>query len=86
MIKKNNEIRKGRIDRIEKADDTLTGRGGLALFVRYLSTIGIYPLLERTFGSLRKSRKGIPVSNLFKQLFAFFMDGTSFHLTHFDDL
>jgi len=80
------KIRNSKINRIEKTDDSLTGRGGLALFVRYLSTIGIYPFLERTFSSLRKSKKGIPVLNLFKQLFAFFMDGTSFHLTRFDDL
>jgi len=35
---------------------------------------------------MRKSRKGIPIDNTFKQLFCSFTDGTSFHLTHFDDL
>jgi hypothetical protein len=90
MIKSNlhnrHQIRKCKIDRIEKTDDSLTGRGGLALFVRYLSKIKIYALLERFFGSIRKSKKGISVSNIFKQVFCFFIDGTSFSLTHFDHL
>jgi hypothetical protein len=75
-----------RIDSIEKTKDVLSDRAGLVLFARYLSNIGIYPLIEKYFGSMRKSRKGIPIRNIFKQLFCFFLDGTSLHLTHFDDL
>jgi len=75
-----------RIDSIEKTSDTLSDRAGLALFTRYLSKIGIYPKLTKYFGSMRKSKKGIPIENTFKQLFCFFTDGTSLHLTHFDDL
>lgn len=86
MIKKNDQIRKCEIDRIEKTNESLTGRGGLVLFVRYISNIKIYPLLERFFGSIRKSKKGISISNIFKQVFCFFIDGTSFSLTHFDHL
>ena len=82
-------LRNGRshvIDRVEATSDTLTSRGGLALFVRYLRNIGIDPVLERLFGSIRKSAKGQPVSGVFKQLFCFLVDGTSRHLVYFDAL
>ena len=74
------------IDFIETTSDTLTGRGGLSLFVRYLRGTRLMPHLERLFGSLRKSSKGQAVATIFKQLFCFFLDGTSDHLAYFDDL
>lgn len=74
------------IDGVEVTTDTLTGRGGLSLFVRYLRNIGIFPQLETFFGSMRRSRKGQPIGDVFKQLFCFFVDGTSRHLTYFDSL
>ena len=74
------------IHRAEITSDTLTGRGGLSLFVRYLRGIGLNPQLETFFGSMRRSRKGQAVSEVFKQLFCFFVDGTSRHLVHFDAL
>ena len=52
---------KRKINRIDVTTDTLTGRGGLALFVKYLSAVMIYPLLIESFGSIRKSKKGLPV-------------------------
>ena len=74
------------IDSVEITNDTLTSRGGLSLFVRYLRNIGLLPHLESEFGSIRKSRKGQAVTEIFKQLFCFFLDGTSRHLVHFDAL
>jgi hypothetical protein len=74
------------IDRVEATSDTLTSRGGLTLFVRYLRNIAIYPVLERLFGSIRKNAKGQPVSEIFKQVFCFLLDGTSRHLVYFDAL
>lgn len=73
-------------DAVEITDDRLTGRGGLALFSRYLRRIEILPHLEGLFGSLRKSGKGPPVGALFKQVFCFLVDGTSRHLVRFDAL
>jgi hypothetical protein len=73
-------------DAVEITSDTLTGRGGLALFSRYLRSIDLFPHLHRLFGSLRKSSKGLAVTTLFHQLFCFFLDGTSRHLVRFDDL
>jgi len=74
------------IDRVEVTNDTLTSRGGLSLFVRYLRNSALLPHLESEFGSIRKSRKGQAVTEIFKQLFCFFLDGTSRHLSHFDAL
>ena len=73
-------------DAVEVTSDTLTGRGGLALFSRYLRSIGLFSHLDRLFGSVRKSGKGVTVTALFHQLFCFFLDGTSRHLVRFDDL
>jgi hypothetical protein len=75
-----------KIDAIAITSDRLTGRGGLVLFSRYLSSIKINPHLDRLFGSMRRSGKGLPVRALFKQLFCFLLDGTSRHLVYFDEL
>ena len=75
-----------KISAIETTNERLTGRAGLSLFVSYLHHIGIFPLLDRYFGSIRKSKKGIEVFELFKQILCFMADGTSRHLTYFDQL
>lgn len=85
-MKQNSFKSKGRISKVEVTDNTLTGRGGLALFVRYLSTVEIYGLLLSCFAPLRRSKKGQPIWNIFKQVFCFFYDGTSRHLSYFDQL
>ena len=74
------------IHHVEITNDTLTGRAGLSLFVRYLRGIDLSPHLDRLFGSMRQSRKGLPITAIFKQLLCFFIDGTSLHLVHFDGL
>jgi hypothetical protein len=71
---------------IEITPDTLTSRGGLSLFVRYVTSMGLWPIIEELFGGLRKSRKGQKVEEIFKQLFCFLVDGTSYHLVRFDAL
>jgi hypothetical protein len=75
-----------RINTIETTTDTISGRGGLALFSRYLEQCGIFELLETKFGGLRKSAKGLAVWLLFKQIFCVFFDGTSRHISYFDHL
>ena len=74
------------IDQVGITADTLTGRGGLSLFVRYLRGIDLCSQLEVFFGSMRKSRKGQAIADVFKQIFCFFVDGTSRHLVYFDSL
>lgn len=75
-----------KIDDIQVTSERLTGRGGLAFFVAYLQGLGVLGRLEWLFGGMRKSGKGIEISELFKQLFCFMMDGTSRHMVHFDHL
>jgi len=74
------------IDDVGVTVDNLTSRAGLSLFVRYLRSIVLFPYLEDLFSKIRKSHKGQGISEIFKQLFCFFMDGTSRHLTYFDTL
>jgi hypothetical protein len=64
----------------------LTSRGGLTLFIRYLSGINIYSEIDKRFGLIRKSGKGQEIIELFKQVICFLVDGTSRHLTYFDQL
>ena len=66
--------------------DKLTGRAGLSFFLRYLDNISLNPLISKFFGSLRKSRKGEKIEFIFKQVLSFFVDGSSRHLTYFDQL
>ena len=75
-----------RIDKLEVTRDTLTGRGGLAFFVKYVEAIGIVALRLNKFPGLKKSAKGVSLGNLFLQALYFFFDGSSRHLCYFDDL
>ena len=76
----------GRISSIETTSDTLTGRGGVALFARYLSSIGLRAHMEARFGFIRKSVKGLDVWSLFVQVLCWLLDGTSPHVSYFNDL
>jgi len=80
------ETANGKIHKLEVTDDTLTSRGGLAFFVKYLEAIGIVGLLLHKFAGIKKSIKGVSVRNLFLQVLYFFFDGTSRHLSYFDEL
>ena len=84
---KNSYKSKQAINKVESTDELITGRGGLNLFVKYLENTLIFAnILIPYFGKLRKSRKGIPIQEIFKQLFSFFLDGTSRHLAYFDQV
>ena len=76
----------GRISKLEVTTDTLTSRGGLAFFVKYVEAIGIVGLLLTKFEGIKKSAKGVSVRNLFLQALYFFFDGTSPHLSYFEEL
>ena len=75
-----------RINKVEITNETLSSRGGLTFFVKYLEAIGIYQLLLGKFGRLKKNAKGIGIGDLFKQVLCFLFDGTSFRLSYFDEL
>src|SRR2546428_5693475 len=75
-----------RINKLETTDDTLTSRGGLTFFVKYVGSVGVLGLLLEKFAGIKKSAKGVSVGNLFLQALYFCFDGTSRHLTYFDEL
>src|SRR6266853_908323 len=75
-----------RINKLETTDDTLTSRGGLTFFVKYVGSVGVLGLLLEKFMGIKKSAKGVSVGNLFLQALYFFFDGTSRHLSYFDEL
>ena len=81
-----NEAASCRINKLEVTDDTLTSRGGLAFFVKYVEAVGIVRLLLTKFDGIKKNAKGVSVKNLFLQTLCFFFDGTSGHLNYFDQL
>ena len=49
--------KKHKIDTIEPSDECLSSRAGLALFVQYLQSIQLMPIMERMFGSMRKIKE-----------------------------
>jgi len=71
---------------VEVTDDTLSGRGGLSLFVKYIEAVGVLGILSENFGNLRRSSKGASIESLFKQVLCFLFDGTSRHINYFDTL
>ena len=75
-----------KISAVQPTDEQLTGRAGLSLFAVYLRRIALFPMIDRLFGTMRKKSKGVPITELFVQILSFFMDGTSRHLTWFDQL
>src|SRR3989475_8116181 len=75
-----------RINKLGTINDTLTRRGGLAFFVKYVDVVGVLGLLLAKFEGIKKSAKGVGIGNLFLQALYFFFDGTSRHVSYFDEL
>jgi hypothetical protein len=75
-----------RITKLEVTEDTLTSRGGLVFFVKYVESIRFVGLLLGKFAGIRKNAKGIGAKNMLLQVMYFFFDGTSRHLNYFDEL
>ena len=75
-----------RVSAVEMTKETLSSRGGLVLFSKYLTTIGVVEVLAQEFGFLRKSCKGLRLTELFKQILCFFFDGTALCMSRFDQL
>ncbi|MBF0197029.1 MAG: IS1380 family transposase [Planctomycetes bacterium] len=79
-------VSNSRINSIESTQDLITGRAGIAPFCKYLEGTGVLNRLDADFSSLKGSSKGLAVRDFFKQMTAWLMDGTSRHITYFDDL
>lgn len=86
MLAKKAELIKCQITKLGITNDKLTGRAGLHFLSRYVKSTGILDILSQKFSCLRKSLKGTPLVKMFHQLICYFLNGESFHLTHFDQL
>ena len=74
------------ISHVESTTEKLADRGGLILFSHYLLRCGILEILGNFFGRLRRSKKGLPIAQLFHQVLCFFADATNLAMTRFDEL
>ena len=59
------------IDEVDVTNDALTSRAGLALFVRYLRNIALFPYLEQLFSRYAKAGKGKPLLRFLSNCSAF---------------
>lgn len=74
-----------KISKIEITNDKISGRGGLAFFLRYVEQIGFYELSEKILGHIRISSKGLSLYQFIKQMLAYFIDGTYMSIESFND-
>lgn len=86
MIPEKTDENKSKITEIGITKDTLTARAGLMFLSRYVQGTSITAVLAKKFSFLRKSSKGHSLRSIFHQLLCFFLNGESFHLSHFDQL
>ncbi|MDA3942486.1 MAG: IS1380 family transposase [Bacteroidetes bacterium] len=75
-----------KIAKISSTNEKISGRGGLALFMRYVQNIGLYGLfLKIVLPALPNSNnKGLQLGQFIKQIIAFMMDGTDTSISSFD--
>lgn len=78
--------KRSRISKVEVTTETLSARAGMVGFSRYLQHVGIFGLLLEKFSKVKKTRKGVELGELFKQWLCFFAEGSSYNLSHFDNL
>ena len=69
-----NRLLAAEINKIETTNDTISGRGGLALFMRYVQQTNFYIVIELYLSELKMSKKGLPLFQLVKQMIAFFIE------------
>jgi hypothetical protein len=74
------------INSISSTTDRLTGRAGLAPFSQYITSLGLADALAELCPHLKKNKKGIEISDFIQSMLCWFMDGTSRHLKHLDEL
>lgn len=75
-----------KIDAIEITQDTLSNRGGLSFALRYIDSLGFFDKIEHRLGHLRKSSKADTISEVTRQIAAYFLDGSSHAISGFDAL
>ena len=74
-----------KITKIGVTNDKISGRGGLAIFLKYMANTGLYSLISSTLLSkIKVATKGLQLEQFLKQVFAFFIDGTDMSIAGFD--
>jgi hypothetical protein len=74
-----------KITKIGVTSDKISGRGGLALILRYIEKTNLYSLITNVFLSkIVMHSKGLRLEQFLKQIFAFFLDGTDMTMSGFD--
>ena len=86
MLNPSRSNAKHQISGIELTTDLLADRGGLLPLMKYLDQTGIVDGVASPLMKYRSGNKGIGAPELIRQMFVFFFDGTSRHLTWFDQL
>jgi len=76
-----------KISKIGITEDKISGRGGLAFFLRYVEQIGFYKLSENILGQkIIIGAKGLGFYQFIKQILAYFIDGTYMRMESFNEL
>jgi hypothetical protein len=73
-----------KINKIETTNDIISGRGGLALFMRYVEQTQFYNLVQKVLGHIKTSQKGLSLFQFIKQMIAFIINGTYMSMASFD--
>jgi hypothetical protein len=83
-MKKTNHQSSAKINKIETTNDVISGRGGLALFMRYVEQTQFYNLVQNVLGHIKMSKKGLSLFQFMKQMIAFIINGTYMSISSFD--
>ena len=75
-----------KIDSVETTNLDMSGRAGLALYLRYLEKSGMSDMLSEALSFLSKNKKGLSVESFITQMGAYFMDGTNHRISQFNQL
>lgn len=74
-----------KITKIAITNDKISGRAGIAFFLRYIEKTNLYLLISNTFSlAVSEGHKGLGLQQFLKQMFAFFIDGTHMAISGFD--
>jgi hypothetical protein len=74
-----------KITKIDVTNDKISGRGGLAIFLRYIAKTRLNALISSIFLSkIKVHSKGLQLDQFLKQVFTFFIDGTDMSMAGFD--
>ena len=77
---------KTKINKISATDEKISSRGGLPLFLKYIENIKLYELMSNVvLLKIVLGSKGLGLQQYFKQMFAFFIDGTDMSISGFDN-